>query len=465
MTQPPVIELAPVIQAGLFCLFWVFVVIGLGKILMEIPNNRQAVNIALVCITILGIALRLWVAVTYDRLLGSPVQLIGDEPRYDYLAYSLLKGEFFQKPLATPIYPLFLAVCYWFFGHSYAAVQYIQAFVGSTVIPLTFILAKRFTDMKSSLLAAVIVALIPALIYQVPIIYTEVLYTPLLLLTTLSLLWAIEEPKIRRFVLAGALLGISTLCRPATAFLPLILPLIMPRNWGIKKQAILFMVYTCAMVGVIAPWTYHNYRTYNIFMPFGLSLTTLWGGSPEFYHIMRMKKNAKIRVWEEELNPERNGGIDPLTIDGDRYFNDRAIASILSEPKIYAWYSLQKLAYFWIGHPAAYYDWPHDIPLRPYFTVNQIAVHFGVRLLLLTSTITGLIILRHRLRDFVTVLAIIGYFMLVYAILNPVARYSTPLYPILAVIIATATSEVLRRLTTQSDSSDLHYRWSQNNKF
>jgi hypothetical protein len=315
--------------------------------------------------------------------------------------------------------------------------------------------------MKSSLLAALIIALIPALIYQVPIIYTEVLYTPLLLLTILSLLCALEIPRIRRFVLSGALLGISTLCRPATAFMPLILPLVMPRNWGIRQRAILLMVYTFAMIGVIAPWTYHNYRTYNIFMPFSLSLTTLWGGSPEFYHIMKKKKNAKLRIWDEELNPERNGGINPLTIEGDRYLNDRAIASILAEPKIYAWYSLQKLAFFWIGHPAADYDWPHNVPLQTYFNANQIAIRFGVRLLMLTGAIAGLIILRHRLRDFVPLLAIVGYFMLVYAILNPVARYSEPLYPVLAVIIATATGETLRRLTIQSDNSNERYQQSQ----
>jgi hypothetical protein len=53
----------------------------------------------------------------------------------------------------------------------------------------------------------------------------------------------------------------------------------------------------------------------------------------------------------------------------------------------------------------------------------------------------GLLVLRRRLGRFVVLLAVCGYFMLFHAILVPEARYSEPLHPILAVIIAAAIGE------------------------
>lgn len=68
-------------------------------------------------------------------------------------------------------------------------VLYVQAFVGSIAIPLTYVLARHFIGKKSSLMAAGLIALHPALIGQVAVLYTEALYTLLLLLTLLSLLY------------------------------------------------------------------------------------------------------------------------------------------------------------------------------------------------------------------------------------------------------------------------------------
>ena len=197
------------------------------------------------------------------------------------------------------------------------------------------------------------------------------------------------------------------------------------------------------MMAVIAPWTYHNYVTYNAFLPLGRGKTDLWEGSPEFYHLMKQKQNASARVWDEELNPARNGGYDPFTIEGDRYFRARAIASIRAEPGVYVWYSLQKLVFFWIGHPAADYEWPFNFgALRDYFSTGwKIAGVVATRLILFPVALAGLIVLRRRLRPLAPLLAVCGYFMLVHAVLSPLARYSDPLYPLLAVIIAAAVGE------------------------
>lgn len=149
-------------------------------------QNRNIIASLLIAVTILGLGLRLWeAAYACHRFLETPPMLIGDEGRYDDLAISVLEGEFFQQPVSTPVYPLFLSLFYFVFGHSYPQVIFGQAIIGAISIPLTYFLARRFTDKSFSLLAATFVSVWPILISQVGRLYTEVLYTNLFLVNRL----------------------------------------------------------------------------------------------------------------------------------------------------------------------------------------------------------------------------------------------------------------------------------------
>ena len=425
------------------------------------PQSRpKIVVMVLIFLMLLGLVVRLGVAwYINQRLPDTPDRLIGDEFSYDYLAYALVQGEFFQSPARTPGYPLFLAASYALLGHSYTKVLYVQAFLSVAVIPLTYLLSRWFTDSLWALLASALVTVHPALILHVPHLYSEILFTPLLVLVLISLMWALEMPHASRFILAGALLGLANLTRPTAFLFPVFLLLLLPAAWTFKRRIILCLFYGGTMALIIAPWTYHNYRTYNEFLPLSVSTAVLWQGSPEYYHLME-KRKTHFQIWQKELNPARNGGYDPFTIEGDRYFTNRAIASIRSEPGVYAWYSLKKLAFFWIGHPAT--DWPEYAffsidTIRSYFSAPRIAAIFFSRLFPFLA-IVGLIILHKRLCSFKPLLVVCGYFMLVHTITYPEVRYSEPLYPILAVIVAAATEECSRfyRMGWQRSAPSTH---------
>jgi 4-amino-4-deoxy-L-arabinose transferase-like glycosyltransferase len=405
--------------------------------------SATTVLLVLVGLTVEGLALRLFAASAASHLLTTPSQFFGDEAGYHYLATALLDGHFFEWPARTPVYPLFLAACYWTFGQSFPAVLYVQAFVSASVIPLTFILARRFTTANWALLAAGLAALHPALINHVTRLYTEALYTPLQLLTLLSLVWALEKPIYRRFAVAGALLAVTTLTRPTLVLFALVVPFLLPNTLNLRRKTVSWIVYTGVIIMMIAPWSYHNYQTYHIFLPLSVTAgVVLWHGSPEYYHLTFEKERSALQVWDEELNPARNGGHDPMSIEGDRYFLKRAIASILREPGVYLWYALQKLVFFWIGSPAI--DWPSYAlfgfdAMRPYYSRPHIIGVFLSRLLPFVALI-GLFILRGRLKEFLPLLAFCGYFMVFHALTQSEVRYSEPLHPILATIIAAAAS-------------------------
>lgn len=406
--------------------------------------KKRMYALILALLIMLGLLLRLWAAWHTNQILpNTPERLAGDETGYDGLANGLFYGSFFEWPGRTPLYPLFLALCYWIFGRSFDTVLYVQSFVGVLVVPLTFLLARRFTGTKTSLCAAAIVAFHPSLILHVTRLYTEVLYTPLLIIMLLCLLNALESPVFSRFGIAGTMLAILNLCRPSTVLFPALVPFLMPQKWPIQQKIGMFLVYVGMMVMVTAPWTYHNYRTYHAFLPYSVTPAPLWQGSPEFYHLS--KKSNLVQIWSVQLNPKKNGGKDPFTIEGNRYFTDRAIVSIKAQPGVYAWYSLQKLAFFWIGNPMN--DWPGNNifsvdAMRPYFSTKRIICIFFARLLPFVALIS-LIIIRHRLRVFLPLIAICGYFMVIHAVTYAEVRYSEPLYPILAVIIASALGELV----------------------
>ena len=123
-------------------------------------RNDRIIVLALTCLTLLGLAFRLYLAWSSNQTLpDTPARLTGDEPGYEGLEYDVLKGHFFDWRGRMPIYPFFVAGCYAIFGRSPASVVYVQAFLGATIIPLTFSLARRFTGAQSSLVFATVASL------------------------------------------------------------------------------------------------------------------------------------------------------------------------------------------------------------------------------------------------------------------------------------------------------------------
>lgn len=455
-----------ILQVGLYLLGGIVVILSIGLILYFAPlQSPPSIAVVLFSLTLLGLGLRLWVGWDLNQQLpNTPDRLSSHELAYDQLVYAVRDGTFFQQSSRMSIYPFFLAICYHLFGHSYATILYVQAFIGVLAIPLTFLLARRFTGPKLSLFAAALIALHPTLTLHLTRLSDEVLYTPLLLLTLLSLLWALKKPHLLRFMLAGVPLAAANLCQPIAALFPLFLLLLLPRTRNLRSKVMLCLAYASATIIILVPWNYQNYHAYPTFSPLIVSGAALWQGSPEFFYLADgTVSNAEISNWY--LNPQYNGGNDPLTIEGDRYFVNRALNSILAAPEDYVLYSLLKLLFFWIGHPIG--DWPEHTffnleTLRLYYSMPHIAAIFAARLLLLIALLA--LIIQHEVHGQVTrlipLLVLCGYFMVVHAIGYPEMRYSEVLYPILVTIIVVAVKPLSRSMTKSNTGFNYAYRSS-----
>jgi len=234
--------------------------------------------VVLSALVLVALVLRLHTAWHRNHESPDELRLVGDEANYEDLADALLQGVFFQRPVRVPVYPLFIAAVYWALSErSPANLLYAQAFVGVVVVPLTYLLARRLTGSLPALIVAGMVALNDVLIEHTRQIYTEILYTPLLLVALLALLWAMQAPRLGRFAWAGASMAVLTLCRPTTVLFPLLLPLLLPRGWHLKQRVGAWLVYGLAMAAVIAPWTYHNWRQYHRLLPLSVGGGTVAG--------------------------------------------------------------------------------------------------------------------------------------------------------------------------------------------
>ena len=412
---------------------------------LDARKGRRA-EVALGLILALALALRVFAVHRANTWLPNSVhRLSGDEPGYDEFARLLQGGHWSQYPVRGPGYPALLALLRTATGGNYDLILYLQVLVSTATVALTFLLGRRLFGVTAGLIAAFGTAVYWPLVLEPARLHSELLYTPLLLLFLLCIQSALQRTDWKGYAASGALLGAMNLTRPTTLALPLLLALVVvatsvPRARAAKAG--LALVATSCLV--VAPATVANAFRYQAFLPVSTTTGVLWQGSPEYYDLQQSGRTYSS-IWENELNPQRNGGRWVGTIEGDRYFTERAIRSIRDRPSTYLSYSLRKVGYFWVGHPSA--DWANDDildprSLTPYYANWEVALMMLSRIVPLAATVALIALLRHRSRwrTLWPILAVLGYFTVVHALTWAELRLSQPLAPLLWVLIGGALS-------------------------
>ena len=201
------------------------------------------------------------------------------------------------------------------------------------------------------------------------------------------------------------------------------------------------------MVTVIAPWTYHNWRSFHRFLPLSISAGALWQGSPEFYHLTQRNRNH-LDIWANELNPQRNGGHDPHThrwrsvlqpardpIDPGRAGRVRRI--LAEEGRVFVAREpgggVGVPRFVSTGRRCASGTRTRRCKLLNMFVARQLPIVALVALVFLA--------VRGRIRPLVPFVVVCAYFTLVHMITWSEMRYSEPLHPLLAIIVMVAGKE------------------------
>lgn len=377
---------------------------------------------------ILGLALvaRLLVVIAMPEL-GDPGSM--DTSNYLHLTRSLLESgsyAMWAKPSAyvAPAYPFFLAGVFKIFGENFLAVKLIQVVLGGATVLLVYFLALRFMRPAAAWLAALIVALHPELVGVTGFIYTETLFVFLLTATLLLAVRAMASAKPAHFLIAGALLGLTTLCRGTTLYFPFFILAVMmfsSQRWRWLRRWPVFMA---GMILVMAPWTLRNYHHFHVFLPVAT------GSGDVFWTGNYLEFDGEYRYQETQAKMLQVAG-DVDLVTRDRKLMADAKQRILAEPLPHAWLFVRKIWRYWLR---IYEDVPSGAARQRNWLVfgTLAAIHYA----LLPLALVGLYRCNWRDDGVKLLLAFVIYYTLVHAATLPVARYRIPLLPLLSLAAA-----------------------------
>jgi Flp pilus assembly protein TadD len=215
-----------------------------------------------------GLALRVWY---FSDLVAQPwfgYPLV-DALTFDRAALGILRDGYqgaFSRP---PLYPHFLAFVYRFFGHSAAAVVWIQFALGLATLLPAYRLGERWFGGAAALAGVWIGACYPLRIFFEAETLDVTLFTFLVVCATWQLWHAIEQAESSRVFLAGLLYGAAALARPNVL---LALPLIAAGvafafRAGWRRLPALGVAGALGVALAIAPAAFHNWRAEGAFIP------------------------------------------------------------------------------------------------------------------------------------------------------------------------------------------------------
>jgi hypothetical protein len=256
-----------------------------------------------------GLALRLVFALGY--WVGKPLTL--DEQEYLTLARSIADGRGFTYDVPgqpssarrhfgrAPLYPAFLATILTVAGQdaasgpqpsdakpgqiparALAAVKIAQAVVGALGVWLIGILAARAAGPTAGMVAGVIGAVYPPLVWICGYALSETLYSVLALASALLLDVSLSRDTTRRGMpafAAGVVAGLAVLTRPAMLFFVLLASLFLIVRCRVALAALMIV----GALLVVSPWTVRNAHEYGRFVLVASEGgVTFWTGNHPF---------------------------------------------------------------------------------------------------------------------------------------------------------------------------------------
>jgi len=189
------------------------------------------------------------------------------DPRvYHEWAIRLSKGDWIGTDVfeMSPGYPYFLGVMYWLFGSGFEVSHIANAVLGAVAVLFIWLLGRIVFGWREALVAAAFAALYPMFLYTGGDLLSENLQVTLNAIMLVCLCAGIKRPRWWLFLAAGAMLGLSALCRPnVLLFAPVaVLCIAATRLDGVLWRSIAVRSATVALgaIPMVAPATIRNWH-------------------------------------------------------------------------------------------------------------------------------------------------------------------------------------------------------------
>jgi len=407
--------------------------------------------IALAAVMLLGLGIRLgWDlrqpsdAAAIDRLPDQREYLELGEHLLTHQGFWFIDARFDHAVQAyrTPGYPLLIRWC----QADPQILRAVQAGLDVSTVLAIFLLARRWLCVNGALLAAILVALNPYLIFFTGLILSETLFTAMLcwgiaLLVISGGPWLAGRARLWTWLGGGLLLALAVLVRPGAIFLPMLLGLAAAlanrlSHWPYRTRWPLPVVTTMLLLtaAILFPWAARNRL---------LLGSWVWTAT-----------NAGITRYDG-FNPDATGASDqsyvafmPWTRDMTevarcRYFGQLADDWIRAHPAQALSLSVAKIARTWSPIPLS-----NEFRSRRMYVI--VGLCYGVVLDLLVLGGLGLGGLPGPAKRLLLLPVI--YFTVAAALSVGSLRYRVPAEPPMAILAASAVSRIRAYQTDQPTS-------------
>jgi Dolichyl-phosphate-mannose-protein mannosyltransferase len=245
------------------------------------------------------------------------------------------RGEAQPSSSYSPGLPFLVAGVYWLSGGVHLKLaRIVLAVFGAAAVLLAYLLGRRLSGPLAGLLAAVALAIYPALIEYQGLLLTEPLASFLLPAGLLLSLRARDSGEFWALAGAGALLGALALVRPEYLVVALMLPvlaLLAPgRHATLRRRLLAAAVMLLATGVVLAPWTVRNLIELDRLVPVST------GGGKALYigtYLDADGDGAKLRGLLLERRPalRRRLAAGGRLDDPNRYVLERVLTRVAAE--------------------------------------------------------------------------------------------------------------------------------------
>ncbi len=161
----------------------------------------------------------------------------------------------------TPGYPALLAGFKGVFG-SYEFFPLLQIVFTAVSAVLIFKMGERLWSAAAAFSAAALFVMDPTTLFHSMILMSDITYVFLLLAAVYALFFSSWCSPVAIMSVGGVLLGLSTLVRPISMFLVVLLPLFLlwqkRRQWRVAHLSLAVVVFVGAYAAVVMPWVIRN---------------------------------------------------------------------------------------------------------------------------------------------------------------------------------------------------------------
>jgi tetratricopeptide (TPR) repeat protein len=260
----------------------------------------------------------------------------------------LMRSEPFFR---APLYSYALAFVYSVSEGSYLVPRIIQFILGGLTSAMVYLLGRRLMGRTAGIVAGLIAAVYPVLIYFDGDLLSESLFTFLCTLSLLLLDAAARGRNPGLWLWPGLSLGLALITRPTVGlFVPMAL---VGCIWLARRRALAALILLAGLVIPVAPVTLHNYAVSGEFIP------VVWQGGLNLYLGNNPSANgwsatsAEIRKdwWGGYRDmiaiPRESLGREPGYNEVSAFWQGKAVDYMKTEPGSWARLMLKKVSLFW----------------------------------------------------------------------------------------------------------------------